>query len=139
MKLKKSEIEAISRVFPFWLDVWKHQAIEYLPNAYDWLYNKRWKEPLPNGYPTHIPADSAHAPNPTREPRERIKSAEPPQADRAEREEILRFFHENLSPEMREKIEAEADAKFAGSLVKKWDLLYSIEIAKLTKPHYPKK
>lgn len=131
LNLNEAEIKEISKVFPFWLEYWKTIDQNYVPNAYSWLFNKSWRNKIPekNGNFVVEKPQKIH-PIPDNFPKDfdeknRLKETE-------EREKFLKIFSE-FSPEKQAEITAKLEQKFANTPVKKGDHLWKISLAEMVK------
>ncbi len=121
--LNKKEIDEISRVYPFWLNYWQTIPAEYQPNAYNWLFNKLWKNPIPQAIQTHPIAvqigtdqteklEKNRQKQATLEAKQKAETEKKLSAEKNERAKILDFF-KTLSVEKQLEITEMVEKKFA--------------------------
>lgn len=134
LSLSNDERHNLAKVFPFWLNYWKTINPCYVPNPFDFIKNRRFLEKIPekNGNfvaekPQKIKPQTSGFPDVDEQEIAKQK---------AERQKILKFFHEDLDAKIRSEIEEQADKKYENTMTKKWDLIYEIEIVRLTRPYF---
>lgn len=146
LNLDEVEIREISRVFPFWLNYWANIDPFYVPNAYNWLYNKLWKNPIPTATQSHPIAVQTETELTKKIRKKQQKQKENEQKkqqqndekiakEKSERQKIIEFFTQ-LPEEKQAEITEKVKQKFAWTPVKNGDLLWQIEIARIVKAEF---
>lgn len=134
LNLDEVEIREISRVFPFWLNYWANIDPFYVPNAYNWLFNKSWRNKIPEKNGNFVSEKPAKIqPIPDNFPKDFDEKNRQKEAE--EREKFLKIFSE-FSPEKQAEITEKVKQKFAWTPVKNGDLLWQIEIARIMKAEF---
>lgn len=146
LNLDEAEIREISKVFPFWLNYWANIDPFYVPNAYNWLYNKLWKNPIPTATQSHPIAVQTETELTKKIRKKQQKQKENEQKkqqqndekiakEKSERQKIIEFFTQ-LPEEKQAEITEKVKQKFAWTPVKNGDLLWQIEIARIVKAEF---